>query len=310
MAGAKVLGKLSQIADKHPAPDPSGFLSFQQTEDEIINLIGRLHDLRLASSPDIFERLWAAHIGRVEELEAPLERYEITPMGQQVDEEGHPLSIMKTESDEQDSLMGVDAGVPSASKSGHTSMPAAPRGAGALPTSRDATAVPFPAQLLSDEAIRKRVYPNYSSEPCNTSGNPIPPSLTAKHRLPPTLPRVMSIWVMTSPPQAPYLNRAYHHPAAPVQVQDQVAFFDQVIYRAGHVSEQEVKGYALSYGWCDLVRWIVKTIGQGCGGIGDGAKAGESEGERLGWEVFQKDLVEAAQAGVMVWRMKVLLVKR
>lgn len=307
IARAQVIGKLDKIADKLPTPGPEKFLSFQQTEDEIINLIGRLHDLRLASDPNIFERLWAAHIGRVEEVEAPLERYGITPMGQQVDELGNPLDPAGAEDGipqaDQDTIMEDEAAT-LASDSSDTS------NVNIEATSTHATVVvPFPVKLLADKDIKKRVYPNYSSEPFHTSGNPIPPSLTEKHKLPPTLPKVMSIWIMCSPADARYFDRAYHHPSAPVQEQEQVAFFKQVVERA-EVAEEDIKGYALSYGWCDVCRWIEKTAGQGCGLVGDGKKAGESEGERLGWEVFQKDLIDAAKAGVMVWRMKVLVVRK
>ena len=313
-AQAETMERLNKAAEKLPAPQPNQFLTFQETEEEIINIIGRLHDLRLNSKPAIFERLWLAHIGRIEEIEAHVEPYEITPIGHQVDEEGNPLRTTEVESDDEqaddDVLTEEEELFASVSKSGTKSIRAAPQGESSLARSPVAAAVPFPTNLLSDEAIRQRIYPNYSSEPFNSTGNPIPPSMTQKHDLPPTLPQVMSIYIMASPPCSPYHNRAYHHPAAPVQEQNQVAFFSQVMDRVSHVAEKDVKGYALSYGWCDVCRWVGKTVGQGCRGFGKGEEAGESEGERLGWEVFQKDLIEAAHAGVMIWRMKVLVVKK
>lgn len=309
------MGKLNKIADKLPAPEPGMFLTSQQTEEEIMNLLERLHDLRLASNPDVFERLWTAHIARVEEIEAPVETHGVTGRRPQVDELNISSSATRTKIEDDDpevnsDILMEDVAPACGSRSGNANPPAAPQGGMVSPICSDAVAVPFPVNLLSDEAIKKRTYPNYSSEPFYTSGNPIPPPLTQQHYLPPTLPRVMSIWITTCPPQVPYANRAYHHPAAPVQVQDQVAFFTQVMERAGHTADEDVQGYALSYGWCDVCRWIEKTVGQGCRGLGRGEKAGESEGERLGWEVFQRDLVEAAKAGVMIWRMKVLVVKK
>lgn len=301
--------------EKLPAPEPGHFLTFQQTEKEIMNLIERLHDLRLSSKPDIFERLWLAHIGRIEEIEAHTEPYEITPIGHQVDEEGNPLGGKAVDCGgdqvEEDTVMedGEEA-FASASKVERFNASITQQGDSSLRASTDAAAIPFPASLFSDDAIGRRIFPNYSAEPFNTSGNPIPPSLIQKHDLPPTLPQSMSIYIMTSPPQSPYHNRAYHHPGAPVQEQDQVAFFTQVMKRVEHIADRDVKGYALSYGWCDISRWVEKTIGAGCCGVGKGEEAGESEGERLGWGVFQKDLLEAANSRVMIWRMKVLVVKK
>lgn len=301
--------------EKLPAPEPGQFLTFQQTEKEIMNLIERLHDLRLSSKPEIFERLWLAHIGRIEEIEAHTEPYEITPIGHQVDEEGNPLSGKAVDCGgdqvEEDTIMedGEEA-FACASKVKRFNASTTQQGDRSLRASTDAAAIPFPASLLSDDAIRKRIFPNYSAEPFNTSGNPIPPTLTQKHDVPPTLPQWMSIYIMTSPPRSPYHNHAYHHPGAPVQEQDQVAFFTQVMKRVDHIADKDVKGYALSYGWCDTSRWVEKTVGTGCWGVGKGEEAGESEGERLGWGVFQKDLLEAANSGVLIWRMKVLVVKK
>ena len=300
------MAKLNKLHDRLPSPGPDKFLSFQQTESEIINLIGRLHDLRLASNPDIFERLWSAHIGRVEEIEAHPEPDGVFPLGPHMGEEGNPWETTTTEVGEQQADQDV---VMKDEISASASVPAASQGKQDVATTSDPAAVPFPTQLLSDEAIRKRVYPNQSSEPFNSSGNTIPPSMTQKHHLPPTLPQVMSIWITTWPPHPSHPSRAYQHPAAPVQLQDMVFFFTQVMERTEHIAEQDVKGYALSYGWCDISRWIEKTVGTGCRGIGDGKKAGGSEGERLGWDVFQKDLLDAAKSGVMIWRMKVLVVK-
>jgi hypothetical protein len=311
----KTLGKLSKMENKLPIPAPGESLTFQQTEDEIINLVERLHDLRLTSNPAIFECLWVAHIGRVEELEAPVESvepYEITPIGHKFDEEGNPLSTTAGEASgkqvEKDTLMEDEAAT-SGSNSGSTSMPAAPHGQ-QIVLETDAAAYPFSSNLLSAEDIRKRVYPNYSAEPFNSSGNPIPPTMTVMHHVPAAHPKAMSIYIMTSPPRVPYINRAYHHPAAPVREHNMVAFFTQVMERAEHLADKDVKGYAFSYGWCDITRWIEKTVGEGWGGLGTGERAGESEGEKQGWELFQKDLIDAAKAGVMIWRMKVLVVKK
>jgi hypothetical protein len=307
---------LHRVADKLPAPDAGNFLTFQQTETEIIGLIERLHDLRLASNPDVFERLWAAHIGRIEEIEAPLAHDGIVPLGQEVDEVDDPLTTPVPDARKQwpdpDALMEDELFASVSHPRKNAGKRTAPQGKkrAAAPSHNVIAAVPFPTQLISDAEIKKRICPNYSSEPFNTSGNHIALSMSQKHRLPPSLPAVMSIWIMTAPAHATHPGRAYHHPAAPVQEQDMVAFFRQVMERAERVAERHVQGYALSYGWCDVSRWIAKTVGRGCGGVGDGAPAGESEGERVGWEVFQKDLVGAAKAGVTVWRMKVLVVRK
>lgn len=313
-ARAKTAAKLDKLAEKLPTPELGQFLTFQQTEKEIMNLIERLHDLRLSSKPDVFERLWLAHIGRIEEIEAHTEPYEITPIGHHVDEEGNPLGSKEVgwDSDqvEEDTVMKEEDEVfASASRANQFNASIAQQRDSSLQATTDAAAIPFPVSLLSDDAMRTRMFPNYSAEPFNTSGNPIPPTLTQKHDVPPTLPQLMSVYIMTSAPRSPYHSRAYHHPGAPVQEQDQVAFFTQVMKRVDHIADKNVKGYALSYGWCDTSRWVEKTVGTGCRGVSKGEQAGESEGERLGWGVFQKDLLEAAKSGVMIWRMKVLVVK-
>jgi hypothetical protein len=311
-ARAKVLGNLNKIAERLPSPSDDGFMTFQETEDEIVHLVERLHDIRQSSRPEIFERLWQAHIGRVEEIEAHAEPYEITPIGPRVDKEGTqvvvPASDASYDHSGEDVIMGDDNNAPtnglSAAELALQSQ--TDRFRGILNGTPD---VHSPARKVLEPAMRIEMSSSLSTEPFNTSGNPVPTSWIHNHRLPPTLPEQMSIWIMTSPPYVPYSDRAYLHPSAPVRVQDGVFFFRQVVERAGTLREQDVKGYAFSYGWNDITRWIEKTVGQGCRGAGDGKRAGESEGERVGWEVFQRDLREAARAGVMVWRMKVLVVK-
>jgi hypothetical protein len=288
---AKTTEKLHKLQSKLPASAPGTLLTAEQTEDAVLDIIERLENLRIASHPDVFERVWLAHIGRTEEIEAPVVVPDVAAIRRHAAEEGSPLSTVETETGDQQHDFDTYMQDKTAS------------------VSTAVAGVPLPTNLLSDEEIRKRVYPNYSAEPFNTSGNPIPPSLTEQYRLPPTLPKVMSVYIMASPPHVAYLNRAYHHPAAPVLETDQVAFFKLVTERAEHIAEKDVMGYVLSYGWCDIARWIEKTVGQGSGGVGNGEEAGESEGERVGWGLFQKDLIDAAMAGVMVWRMKVLVVK-
>jgi hypothetical protein len=305
------------MAEKLPAPKSGLHLSFQQTEDEIINLISRLHHLRLASHPDVFECLWAAHVARVEEVESPLQQQlDLVPTGPRLDEKCDSMrcnTAMEIEGQSQDQNSKMeDETIPSTSCPASTTLVASSIQNDQVTAISIGTAADVSNSLrqTSDEAGRKRAYPNYSGEPFNTSGNPISPSLTARYLSPPRLPQVMSIWIMTSVGYASRRHDTYHHPAVPVREQDMLAFFSQMMERAGCVAEEDVKGYALSYGWCDAIRWIEKTVGQGCRGIGDGSKAGESEGERLGWEVFQRDLVDAAKARVVIWRMKVLVVSK
>lgn len=293
------------MAEELPALEPGTYLSSQQTEDEIIDLISRLHHLRLASHPDVFERLWAAHIGRVEEIESSPQQHDLVPAGPRLDEKcdflRDPAMEIERQSQDQDSIRyPAFTRVASSTQNDQVS---------AISTGNVAD-LHSSVRPITDEAISKRAYPTYSVEPFNSSGNPIPPSLTVRYLSPPRLPRVMSIWIMTSVGYASRRHDTYHHPAVPVREQDGLAFFRQLMERAGCVAEEDVKGYALSYGWCDAIRWIEKTVGHGCRGLGDGSKAGESEGERLGWEVFQSDLVDAAQAGVVIWRMKLLVVRK
>lgn len=90
-AQAQATRMLNNAAQQLPSPAPGRYLTFQQTEEEVMAIVERVHNLRISSNPNIFERLWAAHIGRVEEIEQDLEPFEMTPMGHLVDEEGNDL---------------------------------------------------------------------------------------------------------------------------------------------------------------------------------------------------------------------------
>jgi len=108
------------------------------------------------------------------------------------------------------------------------------------------------------------------------------------------LPTNMSLYITTSPPEAPYTQQSYHWPDAPVRLVDQIAFFAGLTLRV-KMREENIKGFAFSYGWNDVMRWIER------------GKDGE-EGERDGWAVLQRDLQRAAESGLRVWRMKVMVV--
>jgi len=336
-ARGTVAEKLQTVAGKLPDLLPGDFLTFQQTEAEIIGLVERLHDLRIASKPDIFQRLWIAHIGRLEEIEAHDEPYEMTPMGHLVDaagiiidsakDVGHvaadenisTVAAGKKRAVEIDEEMDEEMDEDAAMFEGHASSSKTTIAkdsqiakdfqlAQDFQLAEDAAAFAFPVNTLSEEQLQKRRNPNFSAEPFNSTGNPMPASMTQMHNIPVRMAGAMSVYIMSSHPRSPYTNRAWHLPDAPVDEQHQVKFFTQILARIDHVADKDVKGYALSYGWCDVSRWVRKTAGMGCRGWGNGENAGESEGERQGWEVFQRDLREAAHKGVMVWRLKVLVV--
>jgi hypothetical protein len=132
--------------------------------------------------------------------------------------------------------------------------------------------------------------PALSNEPFATAGNPIPQSWP--RAIPAQIPATMAIYISTAPPSSPYTHRAYEWLDAPVRMVNQHAFYAGLMLRVSMRAER-VKGLVTSYGWCDVCRWIAK---------------GTAAGEKEGWSVLQRDLAWAAERGVRVWRMKVLVV--
>jgi len=131
---------------------------------------------------------------------------------------------------------------------------------------------------------------NLSNEPFATAGNPVPQAWP--RWIPARVPGVMAVFITTAPAESPYTQQAYEWLDAPVRMVDQHAFFNGVMLRVSMAAER-VKGLVLSYGWCDVCRWVAMT------GVA---------GRRDGWSVLQRDLAWAAERGVRVWRMKVLVV--
>lgn len=129
---------------------------------------------------------------------------------------------------------------------------------------------------------------NLSNEPFAAHGNPIPQQFPRP--LPPRVPGTMSVFITTSPPESPYTNQAYHWLDAPVGLAEQIRFFERLLLRV-KIPDCDVQGYAFSYGWSDVARWVVK---------GD---------EWDGWGVLQADIARGADLGVGIWRMKVLVVR-
>src|SRR4051812_42193477 len=64
----QTLSKITKLLAN--APEPSNrYMSADETDQAIIDLVVRLADTRARSNPAIFQRIWDQHIGRVEELE-------------------------------------------------------------------------------------------------------------------------------------------------------------------------------------------------------------------------------------------------
>jgi hypothetical protein len=101
----------------------------------------------------------------------------------------------------------------------------------------------------------------------------------------------MAVYISTAPPESPYTRQAYEWLDAPVRMVDQTSFYNGLMLRV-KMQETQVNGLVLSYGWCDMARWV----------------AWRPSGQREGWSVLQSDLAWAAGRGVRVWRMKVLVV--
>jgi hypothetical protein len=213
------------------APEPSNpYMSADETDKAIIDLVVRLADIRARSDPAIFQRIWDQHIGRVEELE-----------------HSHDGAIDRAD---------------------------------ALSTTLDPGLHPIS---------------NLSNEPFASTSTPLPQPFPRP--LPARLPAIMAVFITTAPPEPPYTQQAYEWVDAPVRMVDARAFHAGLMLRV-KMRAETVRGLVLSYGWCDVCRWIAKGTGPRGGG----------EREREGWSVLQRDLAWAADRGVRVWRMKVLVV--
>jgi len=136
---------------------------------------------------------------------------------------------------------------------------------------------------------------NLSNEPFVSTSTPLPQPFPRP--LPAHLPAVMAVFITTAPAEPPYTQQAYEWVDAPVRMVDARAFYAGLMLRV-KMRAETVRGLVLSYGWCDVCRWIAKGPGP----------EGEGEREREGWSVLQRDLAWAAERGVRVWRMKVLVV--
>jgi hypothetical protein len=192
-------------------------MSADETDKAIVDIVVRLADARARSDPDIFQRLWDQHVGRVDELED---------------------NRRKT---------------------------------------------PHAAHAAVSAAL------SFSNEPFATAGNPARASWP--RALPAQVPAVMAVYITTAPPESPYTQQAYEWPDAPVRMVDRNAFYNGLLLRV-NMKDERVKGLVMSYGWCDVCRWIAKG----------------TAGEREGWVVLQSDLAWAAERGIRVWRTKLLVV--
>jgi hypothetical protein len=222
-AREQTLRKISKLIAN--APEPSRrYMSADETDQAIVDIVVRLADTRARSDPSIFQRLWDQHVGRVAELE----------------NSHHALD-----------------------KAG---------------------------DLVRTSSIAHPQDQTLSNEPFATAGNPVPQPWP--RALPPQAPAVMAVYITTAPPESLYTHQAYEWPDAPVRMVDQSAFYHGVMLRVKMKAERAA-GLVMSYGWCDVCRWITKG----------------AAGEREGWSVLQSDLAWAAERGVRLWRMKVLVVE-
>jgi len=131
---------------------------------------------------------------------------------------------------------------------------------------------------------------NLANEPWASNGTPIPPSWPLP--FPARLPGVMSVFISTAPVADPmHTRKAYHWIDAPVRVQDQQAFFSGLDTRANFASSY-VNGYAITYSCDEVTRWIDNN----------------HTGRKYGWSVLQRELLAYAKMGVGIWRLKVLVV--
>jgi hypothetical protein len=241
--GPPTLRKLAKLISDVPEPRRRD-MSADETDQAIVDLVVRLADARARSDPEIFQRLWDQHVGRLDELETchnVLDRPDAVART--------PAAVVGREAEEEFTAARNTPG---------------------------STAV-VPQKL------------NLSNEPFATIGNP---TLQPWPRtVPAQVPAVMAVYISTAPPESPYTRQAYMWPDAPVRMVDQTAFYNGLMLRV-KIQGVKVMGLVMSYGWCDVARWV----------------AWGAEGQREGWSVLQNDLAWAAGRGVGVWRMKVLVV--
>ncbi|OAP54639.1 hypothetical protein AYL99_11087 [Fonsecaea erecta] len=206
-ATTKLDNLAAQIARLVPHPQPN--MSAERTEEAIVDLIGRLAEIRAHSDPRTFQELWQMHIMRVEELDD----------GQELDDEAEPESKkIKINTTSLTTANESHSGVARIHDDRHeqrvspSNVPFMTEGIPVLPRSLVSQGVIRPSlpSLMS-------VYISVSRLPARGHFNSI--SHTA----------------------APSLAQAYHWSSAPVEEHSLAPFFTGICYRA-NVSRSAVLG--------------------------------------------------------------------
>lgn len=130
-----------------------------------------------------------------------------------------------------------------------------------------------------------------SKEPWLSQGDPTKMQYLAPTKIP--RPKTINAWINVSPPGVGH--RSFQVAAiteVPCGEKDIIGFFDSLLAKI-RPKDEDVRGFAISYGWCDTMRYVANY---------DNAKKGF-------WaDTFLPDIEHGVKCGVAVWRLTVLVI--
>ena len=214
-------------------------LSAEGTTWAINELVGLLSDIRSRSDPSIFEEKWNAEIGHV---------YDLEQINHDDEEEQEPET--ETETDNMTATSEVEAE--------QTSITA------------DLSSASPTASTRNNKKHRPQVSARSYMTPTPTAQpSPTPVSHQNLHRNVRNTPSVphthVTVQISTSdrPPSTtqshPHPQPYYTWPGAPCSASDRAAFFAGITARV-HLRPAQIKGYALSFSWCDISLWMENSL--------------------------------------------------
>ena len=227
----QTLNRIEQAIDSsknNSARRQRHYMTAEQTDQAVCELISRLHEIRCQSNLDTFASSWETHLARLEEIE------EFDEFKNDI--AATPVNGARVKASSKGTVPYTDAGeirgrgkkspdrLPVTSAEGHSPL---------------AVSLRRPRSALANE-------------PFNTRGPPSPLDQLALARTT-FLPSSLSVYITSAPPVHPYKDKSYHWPDAPIGVTDCKRLFDGIGQR---VAVRKIYSYSLSYGWNDIMRLI------------------------------------------------------
>lgn len=300
-----------------------GMMNEEQIETAIQDLTVRLSQIRARSHPATFERIWVHNIGRIEEID----EYWAAANDQNNNTSGAGNTAYVLN---EDKMEITDAELAALNPADTISNMANSKSSSKMPE----------AGRSRDTAMAPRFSRNLSNEPFASEGPPVF-SQHANLSLRVVYPTEMSVYLCSSPTADPmYADRSDHWVDAPVGPDEasRHAFFARLDRRLPFSAAKgdDVVGWAFSYGWEDVSRWMWKStteVGSHGEIVGGRAADGHQEEDKMtgkketkkqkkkknkmehypvalqaSWQQLHHDIVRAARQGVGIFRMKVLVV--